>query len=318
MKKAIIVLALAVVLAGAVVWWLSRESTVHLPATPVSTFEECVAAGNPVLESHPRRCQASAGQTFTEDLGGEQELADRIRVSSPRPNASVRSPQIIEGEAVGNWYFEASFPLRIVDGNGFTLALLPVAAQGEWMTESFVPFRAEAVFARPSTDVGRIEFRKDNPSGLPEHDAVLVLPVRFSEGPTANGPTMTTTIFLSDERAAQEPPYDCARTVAVERVVPKTEQVAGAALAALLRGTSEADVPAGRSTNLPPGVELNSLSIDNGLATADFSEQLEYQVAGSCRVTAIRAQIADTLLQFESVTDVLLSINGRVDGVLQP
>jgi spore germination protein GerM len=101
-------------------------------------------------------------------------------------------------------------------------------------------------------------------------------------------------------------------------VVPKTEQVAGAALEALLRGTSEADVPAGRSTNLPPGVELNSLSIDNGLATADFSEQLEYQVAGSCRVTAIRAQIADTLLQFESVTDALISINGRVDGVLQP
>ncbi len=41
---------------------------VALAATP-SSFEECVAAGNPVMESYPRQCMAN-GRTFTENIGG--------------------------------------------------------------------------------------------------------------------------------------------------------------------------------------------------------------------------------------------------------
>ncbi|MBW3013221.1 hypothetical protein KY340_03355 [Candidatus Woesearchaeota archaeon] len=37
----------------------------------ITNFEECVAAGNPVMESYPRQC-ASNGQTFVEEV----ELAD--------------------------------------------------------------------------------------------------------------------------------------------------------------------------------------------------------------------------------------------------
>jgi hypothetical protein len=33
----------------------------------ITNFDECVAAGNPVMESYPRQCSAN-GQTFTEDL----------------------------------------------------------------------------------------------------------------------------------------------------------------------------------------------------------------------------------------------------------
>jgi len=274
-------LVLLLILAVALVWWQSREST-------------------------------------TAPVGNALELTDRIRVSSPRPNASVRSPLLIEGEAVGSWYFEASFPARVVDGNGFILGLVPVEAQGDWMTESFVPFRAEMPFARPSSATGHIELHRDNPSGLSEHDAVLSMPVRFGDAPAESGETMTTTIFLSDSAAAAGPPFDCAKTVAVERVVPRTERVAQAAIEALLRGATEADLLEGHPTSLPPGVELNSLSIEDGLATADFSAQLEYRVGGSCRVTSIRAQIADTLMQFGSVTNVVISIDGRVDDILQP
>jgi len=42
----------------------------------VTNFEECVAAGNPVMESYPRQCRHS-GQTFTEDIeqivGGDKD-----------------------------------------------------------------------------------------------------------------------------------------------------------------------------------------------------------------------------------------------------
>ena len=32
----------------------------------ITNFEECVAAGNPVMESYPRQCRTEDGQTFTE------------------------------------------------------------------------------------------------------------------------------------------------------------------------------------------------------------------------------------------------------------
>ena len=35
--------------------------------TKITNFEECVAAGNPAMESHPRQCRAD-GQTFIEEL----------------------------------------------------------------------------------------------------------------------------------------------------------------------------------------------------------------------------------------------------------
>ncbi|HTK59579.1 MAG TPA: hypothetical protein VL283_00065 [Candidatus Baltobacteraceae bacterium] len=35
--------------------------------TRITTFEECVAAGNPVMESYPRQCRAG-GQTFVEAI----------------------------------------------------------------------------------------------------------------------------------------------------------------------------------------------------------------------------------------------------------
>jgi hypothetical protein len=44
-----------------VLWQLSKKEE----AIVVTNFEECVAAGNPIMESHPRRCQHN-GQTFIE------------------------------------------------------------------------------------------------------------------------------------------------------------------------------------------------------------------------------------------------------------
>ncbi len=37
---------------------------------PITNFEECIAAGNPAMESYPRQCRDSiSDKTFTEDLG---------------------------------------------------------------------------------------------------------------------------------------------------------------------------------------------------------------------------------------------------------
>lgn len=107
------------------------------------------------------------------------EKAGLIRVSSPRPDDLVASPLTVEGEARGYWYFEASFPARLLDGNGKELAVVPAQAQGEWMTTEYVPFKVTLEFAEPDTDVGTLVLEKDNPSGLPEYADELRVPVRF-------------------------------------------------------------------------------------------------------------------------------------------
>lgn len=38
------------------------------PVPNVSSFEECVNAGFPIMESYPRRCSVPAGPTFVEEL----------------------------------------------------------------------------------------------------------------------------------------------------------------------------------------------------------------------------------------------------------
>lgn len=104
---------------------------------------------------------------------------DRIRIAAPITNALVSSPLAVSGEARGMWYFEASFPLALLDANRNTVAEWYAQADGEWMTEDFVPFSGSIEFTAPATDIGYLVFKKDNPSGLSEHDASVEIPVRF-------------------------------------------------------------------------------------------------------------------------------------------
>jgi eight-cysteine-cluster-containing protein len=59
------------------------------------------------------------------------------------------------------------------------LASGPAAAQANWQTNDFVPFKIMLSFPMPSTATGTIELHKDNPSGLQENDDQLNIPVVF-------------------------------------------------------------------------------------------------------------------------------------------
>ena len=113
--------------------------------------------------------------------------ADLITVISPLPESVLVSPIQIKGSARGNWFFEASFPVVLTNWDGLIIAEGYATAQGEWMTTEFVPFTATLSFVSPYK-IGDPEFmkngslilRKDNPSGLPEHDDALEIPIRFA------------------------------------------------------------------------------------------------------------------------------------------
>ena len=121
---------------------------------------------------------SDGASSASSSLSVASDASANIRITDPAPNALVQSPLTVSGEARGTWYFEASFPVRVLDANGVELAVVPAQAQGEWMTEDFVPFEATLVFAA-TTPTGTVVFEKDNPSGLPEHAAQVNIPVRF-------------------------------------------------------------------------------------------------------------------------------------------
>ncbi|TSC79968.1 MAG: hypothetical protein G01um101425_445 [Candidatus Peregrinibacteria bacterium Gr01-1014_25] len=102
-----------------------------------------------------------------------------IRVHAPTANAPVSSPLTVTGEARGTWYFEASFPVKLLDAEGQIIASAPAQAQGEWMTEEFVPFSATLTFGARDQDATLV-LEKDNPSGLPEHAAQVTIPVSLA------------------------------------------------------------------------------------------------------------------------------------------
>lgn len=102
-----------------------------------------------------------------------------IIIASPKEGDVIKNPLVFSGKARGSWFFEASFPVRVVDANGKVLGATPAHADGDWMTENFVPFSGSIEFEAPKTPTGTVVFVKDNPSGLPEHDAAMEVPVRF-------------------------------------------------------------------------------------------------------------------------------------------
>ena len=105
--------------------------------------------------------------------------SDVVVVDYPLQNVTVQSPLTVTGRAVGNWFFEASFPIEVVALDGTVLGRNFVQAQDEWMTTDFVPFVGQIIFDSQGYSSGFIIFHKDNPSGLPEHDASRKMPVNF-------------------------------------------------------------------------------------------------------------------------------------------
>lgn len=309
MKKSLmgIIIIFIIAVLGACWWIISQKK--ELPA--VTNFEECAAAGYPIMESYPRQCRAG-DKTFVEYIGNELKKTDLIRISAPRPNGTIKSPAIIEGEARGTWFFEASFPIKLYDENNKLLGTAIAEAQSDWMTENFVKFKAVLSYSVTQAGKGTLVLEKDNPSGLPENADELRVPIKYEIGVEA----MTVKAYFNNSN--MDPEFSCNKVFPVERIVPKTLAVGRAALEELLKGVTDVEKNAGFFTSINSGVKIQSLTIENSAAKVDFDEQLEFQVGGSCRVAAIRAEITETLKQFPTVASVTISINGRTEDILQP
>jgi spore germination protein GerM len=119
---------------------------------------------------------------------------------------------------------------------------------------------------------------------------------------------------------------NCEQTYARERTVTRLSSVDKAepgelaylAIAELLKGPTENEKAEGYFTSINGGTKVQNIIISEKTATIDFNSVLNEGVAGSCKVMAIRSQISGTLMQFPGVENVIISVNGESEEILQP
>jgi hypothetical protein len=208
--------------------------------------------------------------------------------------------------AVLNWQdgTELSGPFPILeapDGRGLLIGSL------DWMTEGPPP--------QPPTQLATLTLRGPSDTVLAQQEIIVVSP---------NDPdtVLVDLYWLLGENLQ-----------AAQSRIPQVGDATASTLRELLWGPSPNDL-AGFTTAIPtpeevltyPGqgadwgvrVRLLDLTIENGVATANFSKEMRAYGGGSARVQSIREQITRTLLQFSTIREVRIAIEGQTQSVLQP
>ena len=112
------------------------------------------------------------------EANSSSSLNTQITVDYPKDNQEVSNPINITGKAVGNWYFEATFPIKLVDALGNVIAATTARALGDWATTSFVNFTASVEYnSASSSGPALIILSNDNPSGNPDFSKSIYIPV---------------------------------------------------------------------------------------------------------------------------------------------
>jgi spore germination protein GerM len=132
-------------------------------------------------------------------------------------------------------------------------------------------------------------------------------------------PGQRATVQLFFSNSEQDPnALDCSAVFPVSRELPSNPSVARMALTELLKGPTREEVSQGYYSSINEGVRLQGLDIQDGVARIDFDRTFVAEVAGSCQVEAIRAQVTHTLIQFPSVKSVVITVAGEVSESFQP
>ena len=251
-----------------------------------------------------------------------QPSVNGIEITSPKANEEISSPLKIVGVVNGNGWsgFEGQVGLVELRGsNGQSLATGVLTATTEWTTLP-TNFETNLNFQSPIAQAGTLVFKNENASGSLEKDKTFVLPVKIEKGQTAN-----VNVYFSNSKL--DPQVSCNKVFASQRVVQiyptgyaSADAFVGArpAVEELLKGPTAQETAQGYYTSINQGVKIKSFVVENGVAKVDFDEQLEKGIAGSCKVSAIRAQITQTLEQFLAIKNVIISINGNSETILQP
>jgi len=295
----------ASVLASAAVIFLLVLSVLNHNRAINITGEESAISDFPAGKDYPAEKDHASGSPGRDSP--EKAGAGNIIVTSPRDGEEIGLPAEIRGEAR---VFENQLNYRIMDANGKILAENYALADSPDIGR-YGPFIILANYAEPETESGSIEVFNYSAKDGSEENKVAVSVV------FGDALDMRVRVYFHNSKLDPEA-ADCGKVFPVERRIAKTIAPGKAALEELLFGPNALEVREGYSTSINPGAAIQKLTIEKGIARVDFNPLLEQSAAGSCRTSAIRAEITETLKQFSSVNEVVISIDGRTDDILQP
>ena len=172
-KKIVFIVISILILAGIVTVWRVHQNRLN----HVNDFFSCADAGYPLQESFPARCTTPNGQTFTEPVKQPANANDIIKITSPAPNSTVTRPVIVTGQARGSWFFEGTFPVKIIDKDGDIVSTSFAETSSNWMTNEFVPFTAQLELDGKIKGPITLIIEQDNSSGLPERAQAIKIPL---------------------------------------------------------------------------------------------------------------------------------------------
>ncbi len=178
-KNFLYIFILIVVIA---IGWLSFSRSKKVDLSQIKSFEDC-GKYYPVMESYPRQCRTPDGRLFAEEIPEKitynNATTNDIVPELPFPGAVTGKDFSVTGKARGTWYFEASFPVKVLDKDGNVLAQGPAQAQSDWMTTDFVNFKIDLKVPDSYIGPATLVFEKDNPSGMSEKDASISFPINI-------------------------------------------------------------------------------------------------------------------------------------------
>lgn len=169
MKTALSILLALIIIGGAFFLYEQHDAD---NGSIVATSTQGLFA-RPAASSSPASSSASTTPSVS--------TAD-IRVTLPHSGATVTSPLTVTGEARGNWFFEGSAPVYLMDASGRKIAEGQINSTGDWMTTNFVPFTGVLTWTGTTTGTSTaasVVFMNDNPSGNPSLQKSVTVPVKL-------------------------------------------------------------------------------------------------------------------------------------------
>ena len=168
----LLLLAVIVGIAAVAVVYLKQQNKIDELNQKIATLS-AQTTKQPNTTSTNSQTPTPVSTTYSSEKGV------KIIVYSPTKNTKVTSPIAVVGEIPGSWSFEASFPIKLKDADGNTVAQGTAQVLGVWTTDKLVPFSAKLEYSSAKSGQGMLVLQKDNPSGKSENDDTLSIPVQL-------------------------------------------------------------------------------------------------------------------------------------------
>lgn len=281
----------------------------------IQAFERAVLSYDPQNPADFQVESGNIGADAANTLAGNPQVEKDADIQIPAANALVTLPLHILARFHGpDTQIDAE--LLWGDGTVFTNTLPVLREDGDAIVVDSINWLIESEPPHPATQQATLTLKHLSGEVIAQQN-VTVLPYDSPD-------TQQVQLFFLDDMGA---------VYSTTRSIPRTQAVGSAALQELLWGIDPISL-AGFITAIPtpeevlnrrqdnptwgPRVTLRKLTIDNGVATADFSDEINAYGGGSARVEGIYQQVISTLKQFPAINEVNITVEGQSEAVLQP